>query len=110
MNRPPPPEHPTWLDFAVAVAAIALATVARALLDPALGDHLPYVTFFIAVMFVAWRHGLWPAVLALLLGWIAADYFFVPPRQTWGAKEMSLQNLVGTASYFVVAGFSIVIA
>jgi PAS domain S-box-containing protein len=111
MNRPPPPEHTTWLDYAIAAAAIALATVARALLDPALGNHLPYVTFFIAVMFVGWRSGLRPALLALVLGWVASDFFFVPPRGVFGAvRAMSLQNLVGTATYFLVAGFIVVAA
>src|SRR4028119_288518 len=97
----------TLVRYGVALAALALATAARFALDPALGGHLPYVTYFVAII-AAGRHagsgsrpaarrrtplphfvaimavarygGLGPSLATLALGSLAATYFFVPPR------------------------------
>jgi signal transduction histidine kinase/CheY-like chemotaxis protein len=74
---PPPSRLPA---YAVALLAVAAALVARQLLDPLFGDHLPFSTFMVAVVAVAWYGGLGPSVLTLLVGLLAADYFFIPPR------------------------------
>ena len=68
------------LRYGLALAALALATAARFALDPVLGGHLPYVTYFVAIMAVARYGGLGPSLAALALGSLAATYFFVPPR------------------------------
>jgi PAS domain S-box-containing protein len=108
MNRPPPPEHPTWIDYAIALAAVALATAARLLLDPVLSDNVPYMTYFAAVMFVAWRSGLRPGLLALASSALTAEFFFVAPRYDIALDDLA--DLVGLASFFLVAGFIVVAA
>src|SRR5207248_3498051 len=50
--------------YLVAGLATAAAFGVRLLLDPLLGDHLPYLTFFAAVVAAAWHGGWWPGLLA----------------------------------------------
>jgi PAS domain S-box-containing protein len=72
--------RPLWLRYGVAVVCVAVATLLRLSLQPALGDNFPFITFFIAVVFTAWLYRLGPALAATALGALAAEYFFMPPR------------------------------
>ena len=58
---------------------------ARLALDPLVGDRLPFLLFCLAVVAVAWHGGFGPSFLALLLGILAAAYFFLPPRYSLAA-------------------------
>jgi PAS domain S-box-containing protein len=71
--------RPLWLRYGVAALSIALATLLRIWLRPALGDGFPFITYFLAVVFTAWLCRLWPALAATAMGAVAADYFFLPP-------------------------------
>ncbi|MBY0527310.1 MAG: CHASE3 domain-containing protein [Gemmataceae bacterium] len=66
--------------YGVSLVAVSLAGAIRWLLDPWLGDHIPYATFFGAVVVAAWYGGFRPALLATALGFVLALYCFVPPR------------------------------
>jgi two-component system, cell cycle sensor histidine kinase and response regulator CckA len=55
---------------------------ARALLHPVLGEHLPFITFIIAVLFAAWLGGLGPGLMAAVLGGLLAVILFIPPLYT----------------------------
>jgi len=70
------------LRYGGAVVAVALAVWVRLLLDPQLGDHQLFGTFFVAVTLTAYLGGLGPALLAIVLGVLAADYYLLPPRGT----------------------------
>jgi PAS domain S-box-containing protein len=94
---------PLVLRYAAAVLAVAVATAARQLLDRTLGDHQPFATYFLAVIFAAWYGGLGPSLLALLLGGLAALYLFVPPRSSFAIQVGEHQ--VGLLLYLVV-GFT----
>lgn len=92
----------SWRGYAVAVGATAAALLARFALDPFLGNHLPYVTFFVAVAAVVWFcHSLAPAITAVVLGAMAAQWFFAPPRFSLYLPDA--QQQVGLAAYFMVA-------
>jgi len=95
------------LQYGVTLAAVAAAVVVRRLLDPLLGDHLPFATFFVAVVIAAWVGGLRPALLATVLGFLLSLYFFVPPR--YSIMLPTGPRLVGLATYFmvslIIAGF-----
>ena len=52
----------------------------RSLLDPWLGNTLPYITYFAAIVAAAWFGRLGPSLFAVVLSCIAADWFFIPPR------------------------------
>jgi PAS domain S-box-containing protein len=72
------------------------------LLDPWLGDALPYVTYFAAIVAAAWLGRLGPSLLAVALSCIAAAWFFIPPRFS---LEISFDNAgqwVGLISFLVV--------
>jgi signal transduction histidine kinase len=61
--------------YGVAVLATAALLVLRWLLWPVLGDAVPHMTFFPAIVIAALWGGLWPGLLATLLGAAAANYF-----------------------------------
>ncbi|RIK77619.1 MAG: hypothetical protein DCC67_12415 [Planctomycetota bacterium] len=93
--------HGPVATYGLTLAAIAAAWVARWLLDPWLEDHLPYVTFFVAVAAAAWLGGVRPALLATALGFVLAWYFFVPTRFSFAL--MNTQHTVGLAMYLMVS-------
>jgi PAS domain S-box-containing protein len=66
--------------YLVAAGFVAIATLARALLDAWLGNTLPYITYFAAIVAAAWFGRLGPSLFAVALSCIAADWFFIPPR------------------------------
>jgi len=72
------------LRYGCAVVSIALATWARLLLDPVLGNQASYGTLLFAVLVTAWYGGVWPALLAVFLGIVSADYFLILPRGSFG--------------------------
>jgi PAS domain S-box-containing protein len=85
----------------VALVAIAAALAGRFALDPFLGDHLPYVTFFMAVAFTTWYAGLASALTTTLLGGLAALWFFIPPRLSLDISDFSQR--LGLVMYGVVS-------
>jgi PAS domain S-box-containing protein len=97
----------TSSQYAVALASVAVATWLRMLLDPILENHLPFVTFFVAVMVASWFGGIGSSVVALLIGWAAATYFFVPSRYSF--MVVSAVDAVGLFLYFFVGIFSLVL-
>src|SRR5690349_15762034 len=86
---------------AAALMATTMALACRLALDPFLGDHLPYVTFFVAIAFTNWYAGLGPAVTATLLGGVLSLWFFIPPRLSFAVADISQQ--VGLATYAAVS-------
>src|SRR4051794_39525345 len=49
----------------LAAAGVVLATAARLAVDSLLGDRLPFLPFFVAIVLVAWYGGPGPSVLAV---------------------------------------------
>jgi len=84
-----------------ALIATAIALAWRLALDPFLGDHLPYVTFFMAIVFTTWYAGLAASLTATLLSGLAALWFFIPPRFSLAISEGS--QLVGLVTYGIVS-------
>jgi K+-sensing histidine kinase KdpD len=71
--------RPFTLRYGIAVVTVALATWVRLLLDPLVGNRIPYATLLFAVLVTAWYGGVWPALLAVFLGVFSVDYFPVLP-------------------------------
>lgn len=96
-----------WLlRYGGAVLAVVLATGLRALLDPILEDRAPLPAFYLAVLLAAWYGGIGPSIVALVLGIVAADYYFVPPRDAFFAYQP--EHLTELALYAGVGvGFAI---
>ena len=82
----PEPAHPLTAKrtspaggYLIALGAVAVATIARFLLQPVLGDHLQFITYFGAVFVTAALGGFRPTALAVVLGAGLAWYFFFAP-------------------------------
>ena len=86
-----------------AVVSVAVAIGLRRLLDPWLGDAFPFATLFFAIMVTAWFGGLKPALTAVFLGAITADYFLLRPR---GSFSLAVTEEFGLLLY-LATGFGI---
>src|SRR5215468_1452761 len=67
------------LRYFVAIAATAVAFIARFLLKSVLGDVAPLLMFTLSVVVSAWYGGLGPGLLATALGALLGDYYFIQP-------------------------------
>jgi signal transduction histidine kinase len=92
--------------YFASVLAVGFALLARWALNPLLGSHLPYVTLFPAMAFCAWYCGVWPSVVTLILGLLAAQYKFVLPEHSY--RNLSTAHVVGT--FAVLAASLIIVA
>src|SRR5262245_66639599 len=84
------------LRYGSALLVTVLATWIRLLLDPVFGDALPFITYFVAVVAVAWYGGFGPALVAGVLCTLAADYFILPPRGHLLVHGRGQQNRLAT--------------
>jgi PAS domain S-box-containing protein len=75
-----------WTCLIVLVTAIA-ATLLRMALAPLVGSSVPFLTYLLGVLFVAWYRGLGAAVLLIPLSAVAGWYFFVVPANPLGPAE-----------------------
>jgi PAS domain S-box-containing protein len=87
--------------YGLTVITVGLATLVRWLLDPILGDQLPYPTFFVAVIVSAWIGGLRPALLATGLGFFVSWYCFMSPR--FSLLGTSGVQFLGLGMYLMVS-------
>jgi PAS domain S-box-containing protein len=94
------------LHYACAVVSVAIAIWIRLLLDPALGNGLPFITVFVAIMMTAWYGGFRPALAAAVLGGLSANWFIMPPRGSFALAGTEQQ--VGMVLYCFIS-LSIVI-
>jgi PAS domain S-box-containing protein len=73
----------------VALAATAGCTWLRTLLTGVMGDTPALLPFAPAVLVSAWYGGLWPGVLATVLGTLMGDYLWSKPAYTLGVRSAS---------------------
>jgi signal transduction histidine kinase len=71
----------------------------RQLLDPLLGNSLPYITAVGGIGLAAWYAGWQAGVLCAVLCQLWTNYFFIPPRN---AFSYSASDLTGTVAYYAV--------
>jgi K+-sensing histidine kinase KdpD len=86
-------------EYGLAVIITLLALLVRFFLDPFLGDHVPYATFFVATAVTTFYAGLGPSLTTVLLGGWVAEYFFVSPRQSFDLD--GAVHYVGFATYLM---------
>jgi PAS domain S-box-containing protein len=101
--------HARWTAYLVALLAVAAALGLRAVLTPWLGERVPYITIFGAVIIAAGYGGARPAFFAAVAGWIGAELLFIPPVGTIvyrGAQQLAelLAYLLSTALIAALAG------
>lgn len=83
--------------YLIAVGLIAAAFVVRLALAPVLNDQAVYLFFVLAVLFTVVRLGTVPAIVASLLGAVAATYAFAPPEYV-----LSVGKFPNLLSYLLV--------
>jgi urea transporter len=66
--------------FAALCVAVALAL--RFALDPLWGDRFPFVAFFLAVLVAGQFAEAGASIFTIVLGFVLACWFFVPPRHS----------------------------
>jgi signal transduction histidine kinase len=98
--------------YMVALLAVVVALVARAILHPFLQTEEPstfmaYTTFMVATAFSAWFLGWGPSLLAIGVGLLVGDFFFVPPAYSLSA--FSRNELPETITYLVACGVFLLI-
>jgi len=87
---------------------VALATLLRIGLDPVLGEHHPFTLYFASVAIAAWYGGFAPAVVAIVLSYFAADWFFITPRFEINFPRENLDEFLALLA-FVFSCFAIAI-
>jgi PAS domain S-box-containing protein len=87
--------------YGVAVLATAVSLLARWPLWPVLGDAVPHMTFFPAVMVAAYFGGFRPGLLATILSAVAANYFLTQQLPHFRVTSV---NDVAALILFVLTG------
>ena len=65
--------------YGMAVAAVGIAALVQAAIQPVWAGRYPFILFFPAIMVSAWQGGLWPGILASLLSALAVEYLWLNP-------------------------------
>ena len=87
------------LHYGGALLLTALAVAVRFLLDPWLDNHLPLTTVYGAVALSVWFSGSRPAVVVVVLGYLACDWLFIEPRGSFGRE--SARTWIGFFAYLL---------
>src|SRR5437660_6253049 len=97
------PERPRarLVAYGVAVLAPAVSLLVRWPLWPVLGDAVPHMTFFPAVMVAAYFGGFRPGLLATLVSAVTANYFLTQQLPSFQVKSV---NDVVALILFVLVG------
>jgi PAS domain S-box-containing protein len=91
--------------WALSLAAIVAAVLLRWLLDPVLGNALPFVTLFGAVAAAVWAGGVGAAAAVTVIGYGAVSYLFIAPRGELGFH--GYEDVVGLLAYLFTCGIII---
>jgi signal transduction histidine kinase len=89
----------TVSNYLVAFVTVGLGTALRLGLDPVLGEHHPFTIYFAAVAITAWYGGFAPAVVATILAYLAADWFFVAPRFEFNWPRTNLDEFMALMAF-----------
>jgi signal transduction histidine kinase len=73
--------------YATALAAILVALLAREVLSPFVGDYVPFITLFPAVIFAARFCGIGPSILTVLVALFGARFWFVQPVHSFSVPD-----------------------
>lgn len=87
--------------FSLALVVTAVFVLLRGVLDPMIGNYVPYLVVLPAVIFSARFCGLAPSLLAMFGAFFAEQYWFIPP--THSLKIVGPGELAGVIVYLVVS-------
>jgi PAS domain S-box-containing protein len=91
----------TFARYAVAVVAVFLAWSARTALTPLWGPTTPpFIFFYPAIVIAAWYGRRGPALLAVALSTLVADWFFIEPLHSFALAHLS--EVVALTAFVIV--------
>jgi PAS domain S-box-containing protein len=90
----------SFLGYGIAAICTIVATLLRWWLDPVLENHIPFTTYYAAIMVTAWYGGVGPSILTLISGALLASILFIEPRNS--ILIYDLEHQVGLALYLCV--------
>ena len=94
-NRFIPKGNAAPVQYAQAIVAAVIAIVLRYLLAPILGPYNPYHTVWLAVVFSAWFCGLWPSIIATIMGALGVWYSLLPPSHAFIRDQTEVFGMLG---------------
>ena len=77
----------TLARYATALAAILAALLVRGALSPFVGDYVPFITLFPAVIFAAWFCGIGPSILSVVVALLGARFLFGQPVHSFSVPD-----------------------
>jgi signal transduction histidine kinase len=92
--------------YALALLATLVALLARLVLNPILGDSIPYIALVPAVAFSAWYCGVGPSIFSVVLALAGARYWFLVPVHSFGIVDKV--QAVGILAFVSASGILIV--
>ncbi len=92
--------------YGIAVAAVALATLARWIVGGQVVEGLPFITYYPAIIIATLAGGFWPGVLATVLSSAAALYLFLPPLFS---PDLNQREAVSLLLFIFLAGINVTI-
>ncbi len=93
--------------YSLALALVALAIFVRWLVGEAVGEHIPFITFYPAIIVAALVGGLRPGILATVLSTVAAWYLFIPPFHSF---ELNQNELIQLMLFLLICSINVAIA
>jgi signal transduction histidine kinase len=93
--------------YICALLAVVAALGLRWLLTPLLGNTVPYLTLWAAVVFSAWYLGLSPSILSVLAGALGVWYLFLPFSYSFALRDR--RDIFGVMGFLLVAGFVVML-
>ena len=97
------PRRTPWGSYGLAVAMVALTTLANVLLQPIVGTNAIDMIYLVPVIAAATLLGLRPALLASLGAALAYNFFFLPPIYT-----LTIQDPQNIVTFLVLVGVGII--
>jgi PAS domain S-box-containing protein len=92
--------------YGIAVAAVAVATLARWIVGGQLVEGLPFITYYPAIIIATLAGGFWPGVLATALSSAAALYLFLPPLFS---PDLNQRDAVSVLLFIFLASINVTI-
>jgi signal transduction histidine kinase/PAS domain-containing protein/ActR/RegA family two-component response regulator len=88
--------------YLIAAASLGLALALRFAVDRALGNFQPYTTFYLAIAVTGWFGGVWPALATTIVGYLVADWFFIPQRYELDILHPGVRDVFSAGLYCLV--------
>ena len=88
--------------YAFTIAAVVAAVVVRIPLEPVLHGRAPYALFYLPILLAAWRFGVGPTLVAILLS-LAGAWIIVMPHAEPGYDDSVVLFLVVSSAMLAMA-------